>query len=502
MAEIKKQEMTRPPVVVIMGHVDHGKTSLLDYIRKTRVAARESGGITQHIGAYQVEKDGKAITFIDTPGHEAFSAMRARGARVADIAVVVIAADDGVMPQTKEALKHVQEAGIPFIVAFNKVDKADADVTRVKTQLLESGITLEGFGGDVPNVEVSAVSGAGIDDLLEMITLIAELAELKADASIAPSAVVIESLMDAKRGSVGTVIVREGTLRVGDIIASPSAWARVRIMEDFHGTKLKEATPGTPAVVLGFSAVPRVGDTLVTVANQKDAEAMVTPPDHEVREVAAVTQDQRSVNIIVKADAQGTLEAVLDILNQLQNEEVLLRVLYSATGEITDSDIRQAGDSSALLVGFRTRLSAIAKTVARTSNVHVVTFDTIYDLAEGVRKAAVEHLEPMVTEGVVGELKILKVFRTESGRMIVGGRVIGGTIKGGASVRVMREAGEEGKQEQGKGKLTQVRQGQKVVEQAGEGTEIGVQFSGPVRIEEGDIIEALEKQRKVFALNS
>lgn len=489
--------MTKPPVVVVMGHVDHGKTSLLDYIRKTRVAARESGGITQHIGAYQVEKDGKKITFIDTPGHEAFSAMRARGAKVADVAIVVIAADDGVMPQTKEALKHVQDAGIPFIIAFNKVDKPDADVTRVKTQLLEAGITVEGFGGDTPNVEVSAVSGAGVDDLLEMITLIAELAELKADASLPPSAVVIESMMDSKRGAVATVIVREGTLRVGDIIAGPSAWARVRIMEDFQGTKLTQAEPGTPAVILGFSAVPRVGDTLRTVADQKEAESVVVPATHEVQEAVVVGDDQRSVNIIVKADAQGTLEAVLDILAQLQNEEVLLRILNSGTGEITDSDIRQAVDTGALLVGFRVRLSTIAKTVARNSNAHVVMFETIYDLAEGVRKAAVEHLAPEVSEVVGGELKILKVFRTEPARMIVGGRIMSGTIKGGASVRVMR-----GEEEIGKGKLTQVRQGQKVVEQAGEGTEIGVQFSGSARIEEGDIIEALEKQRKVFALNA
>jgi len=498
MAQSKEQPVVgKPPVVVVMGHVDHGKTSLLDYIRKTRVEARESGGITQHIGAYQVETSGKKITFIDTPGHEAFSAMRARGAKVADIAVVVIAADDGVMPQTKEALKHVQEAGIPFIIAFNKVDKADADVTKVKTQLLEIGVTVEGFGGDTPNIEVSAISGVGIDDLLEMITLVADLAELKADATAPCSDVVIESFMDAKRGSVATLIVREGTLRVGDTLASPSAWVRVRVMEDFQGARLSDAQPGTPAVVLGFSAVPRVGDVLVAVADQKEAEAIVVPADHEVREAAIVGEDQRSVNIIVKADAQGTLEAVLDVLEALQSEEVLLRVLYSGTGEITDSDIRVCVDAGALLVGFRVRLSAIAKTVARNSNAHVVTFDTVYDLAEGVRKASAEHLEPMITEGVVGTLKILKIFRTEPSRMIVGGRIMSGAIKGGASVRVMR-----GEEELGNGKLTQVRQGQKIVEQAGEGTEIGVQFSGPVRIEEGDIIEALEKQRKVFTLNS
>ncbi|MEX0916572.1 MAG: translation initiation factor IF-2, partial [Candidatus Spechtbacterales bacterium] len=442
MAQTKKQkqtqtEISKPPVVVVMGHVDHGKTSLLDYIRKTRVAARESGGITQHIGAYQVESDGKKITFIDTPGHEAFSAMRARGVKVADVAVIVIAADDGVMPQTKEALKHAQDAGVPFIIAFNKVDKADADVTKVKTQLLEVGVTVEGFGGDTPNVEVSAVSGQGVDDLLEMITLVADLAELKADANAPCSAVVIESLMDSKRGSVATIIVNEGTLRVGDIIAAPSAWARVRVMEDFHGERLSDAKPGTPAIVLGFSAVPRVGDTFVIVANQKEAEAMVVPADHEVREATVVADDQRSVNIIVKADAQGTLEAVLDILEALQSEEVILRVLYSGTGEITDSDIRQAVDAGALLVGFRVRLSAIAKTVARNGNAHIVTFDTIYDLAEGVRKASAEHLEPMITEGVVGQLKILKIFRTEPSRMIVARRIMSGTIKGGASERVM-----------------------------------------------------------------
>lgn len=486
----------RPPVVVVLGHVDHGKTSLLDYIRKSRVAARESGGITQHIGAYQVEQNGSAITFIDTPGHEAFSAMRARGAQVADIAIVVIAADDGVMPQTKEALKHVQDAGVPFIVAFNKVDKPDADVQRVKTQLLEAGVTLEGFGGDTPNVEVSAVSGAGVDELLEMITLVAELAELKADASAAPEGVVIESALDAKRGSFATLIIKEGTLKVGDIIAGPSAWARVRTMEDFQGQPLTEATPGMPAVVLGFSTVPRVGDVLKRVADTKEAEQALQE-SHQDRPEVEVGEDQRSVNLIVKADAQGTLEAVLDVLDQLQSEDVLLRVLYSATGEVTDSDVRQAVDAEALLVAFRVRMSSIAKTVARNSNAHVVEFDTIYDLAEGVRAAVAEHLEPMVTEEAIGELKVLKVFRTEPSRMIVGGRIVSGMLKGGVSAQVLRDG-----EPLGKGKITQLQQGQKAVESAGEGTEVGIQFSGSARIQEGDIVEALEKKRKTFELSA
>ncbi|MEX2008060.1 MAG: translation initiation factor IF-2 [Candidatus Spechtbacterales bacterium] len=492
----KELVQTRPPVVVILGHVDHGKTSILDYIRKTKVAEGESGGITQHTGAYQVEQNDKTITFLDTPGHEAFSAMRSRGAQVADIAVLVVAADDGVKPQTKEAIAHIKSAGIPFIVALNKIDKPDAESSRVKTQLLEEEVLLEGFGGDVPNVEVSAKSGQGIDDLLDMINLVAELEELTADANANLELVVIEAQMEKARGAVATLLVQRGTVERGDIIAGTTTWAKVRGMEDFLGTAMDVAGPATPVVLFGFNAVPQVGERFVEVSSVKEAETRVANAENvEPNAFVREEEGQKVVNLIVNTDVHGTMEAVRDIIAAMDSEEVKLRVLQERVGEITDSDVRLAKSGSALIVGFRVHPNRIAEQLVRQHEVPIVTFDTIYDLKEGVRDAVHQLLDPIYEDVLVGELKVLQIFRTEPTRMIVGGRIISGELTPNLDVRVMRDG-----EEIGTGKLSELRTGQQKAERAGEGSEVGIRFIGETRVVEGDIIVAGRREKKIPGL--
>ncbi|MEX0870053.1 MAG: translation initiation factor IF-2 [Candidatus Spechtbacterales bacterium] len=479
----------KPPVVVILGHVDHGKTSILDYIRKAKVAEAESGGITQHTGAYQVEQNGKMITFIDTPGHEAFSAMRSRGADVADIAILVTAADDGVMPQTKEAISIIQKSNIPFIVAINKIDKPEADVQKVKNQLTENSILLEGYGGQVPNVEISANTGEGMDGLLDMINLVAELEELEVQDGKEMEAVAIESSMDQKRGSTATLLVKKGVLKTGDIIAGNSTWAKVKQLESFRGETLKEAGPSTPVVVLGFSSVPGVGEKFINVSDQKEAEARVQTKQRKEQHAHIVenNEEQKIVNLILKSDAEGTLEAVHDVLDSISNEELIVRILHEGVGEINDSDVRLAGSGKAIVVGFRVKPNNIAINLAEQQDVTVIHFQTIYELVEGARAAIVEHVDPSINEEVIGRLKVLKIFRSESARMIVGGKIIEGEMRRGASVKVLRE-----EENIGKGKVKQLKKVDKPVEKAEKGEEIGLLFEGSAKLEEGDIIEAFE----------
>jgi translation initiation factor IF-2 len=492
---------TRPPVVAILGHVDHGKTSILDYIRKARVAEGESGGITQHTGAYQVEHpstgsgqgNGKTITFLDTPGHEAFSAMRSRGAHVADIVVLVVAADDGVKPQTKEALQHARHAGVPIIVAINKMDAQGADSQRVKTQLMKEGLTLEGYGGDVPSVEVSAKTGAGIDDLLDMINLVGELAELPQNADENTELVVIESALDPQRGASATLVVQKGTLKQGDIIAGSSAWAKVKRMEDFSGHATTSATPATPVIIIGFNAVPAVGERFVGVADAKAAEARVATERERVESVSVVDADegQKLVNVILKADVQGTLEAVAEVVRTLESDAVKLRILQKKAGDISETDIRLAAQGNAVVVGFRVKMSPTVRMQAENNNVSIYTFSTIYDLAEGTRAAVMDALDPVSSEKTVGALRVLKIFRTEPQRMIVGGEIFEGALKAGLDIKVVRDS-----EEVGRGKLQELHIGQQVAETAGEGSEVGILFSGGARIEEGDVLEGILKERK------
>lgn len=475
----------KPPVLVVLGHVDHGKTSLLDYIHNTKVASKESGGITQHIGAYQADHKGNKITFIDTPGHEAFSAMRSRGAAVADIALLVIASDDGVMPQTKEALKYIKESETPFIVVFNKIDVQGADVTKIKTQLLEEEVAVEGFGGDVPYAEVSAATGQGIDDLLELIMLVAEVSEISKNATGELSLVVVESYLDNKRGAGATLIVRDGVLSSGITLFGDSAIARIRAIEDFQGSRLSHADPGTPVIIFGFDDVPKVGDILRETKDVKQAQKTVETARQEF--ISSVEQEneikENTINLYIKADTYGTLEACLEVLEELQKEDVFIQIVHSDVGEITDSDIRRALDTKSIIIGFRVKVSNIAKQFAQNNKVTCSSFDTIYELAEGVRKIAEQRALPPEEE-IIGELKVLQVFHSSPSRMIVGGRVASGTVRSNSSVVVKREG-----EEKGKGKVSSLKNDQKDISSAEEGREVGIQFNGGVKIEPQDVIE-------------
>ena len=489
----ESEKNTRPPVVVILGHVDHGKTSILDYIRKAKVAESESGGITQHTGAYQVEQSGKLITFIDTPGHEAFSAMRSRGVNVADVAILVVAADDGVMPQTKEAIKIIKKANIPYIVAINKIDKPEASIQNVKNSLTENEVLLEGYGGNVPNVEVSAKTGHGIDELLDMINLVAELEEFSDDSDKPLKAVVVESAIDEKRGATATLLVKEGVLNLGMYIAGSFTWAKIRQMEDFLGKKTEEAIPSTPVSILGFQEVPQVGEKFIQVKDQKSAEERVERKKKKEKEgyLLEIGEGKKIVNLILRSDAEGTLEAVHQLLRSIESDELALRLLEEGVGNITDSDVRLASNGKAFIVGFRVKPNALASNLAEQQGVVIITFDTIYDLVQGVRNTILQFLQPEITEEVTGRLKLLKIFRTEPSRIIAGGRVIEGEIKRGAKAVVFRE-----EKKIGIGKLKELKKIDKDLENAVKGDEIGILFDGNVKLQEGDVIEASEKQTK------
>ena len=498
---------TRPPVVVIMGHVDHGKTSLLDRIRSAKIAEGESGGITQHIGAYQTEHQGKIITFIDTPGHEAFSAMRSRGAKVADIAVLVVAADDGVMPQTKEAITHIKHAGIPMIVAITKIDKANAEPMKVKKQLLEEQIVIEEFKGEVPSVEVSSNTGEGIDSLLEIISLVAEVEELKSEAQGHAKGVVIEAELNHKRGPTAALLIKEGTLRKGDIVSFSSTFGRVRELEDFRGSAMEQASPGEPAFVIGIEQVPMVGDKFKVVRSIEEAKKIVESKQKkygEEREVIEVDEGVRILNIVLKADVRGTLEAVHEVLRGIKSDKVALRILSEGSGDIMESDIKLASTARALIVGFRTRLNQSAELFARQMKVEIILSDIIYELVENVRASINNILSEETEEVDLGTLKVLAIFRTEKSRMIVGGKMSEGEMKRSAKIRVIRPApkGVEGEEDEvvGEGRIAQLKIGEKVVERVEKGQECGLLFEGSTRIQVGDILQAYEIRKRVVSV--
>jgi len=488
----------RPPVVVIMGHVDHGKTSLLDYIRKAKVAESESGGITQHTGAYQVAYQGKQITFIDTPGHEAFSAMRSRGAKVADIAVLVIAADDGVMPQTKEAITHIKHAGIPMIVAITKIDKSNADSMKLKNQLLEDQIVLEEFKGKVPSAEVSSTTGEGIDSLLEIINLVAELEELKADTQTPAKGVVIEAELNHKRGATAALIVKEGILRKNDVISLFSTFGKVKELEDFQGNAIEQATPGSPAFVVGIGEVPLVGEKFKVISSIEEAQKIVEEKQKKYgaeREVIETPEGVKVLNIVLKADTGGTLEAVHGVLRGIKNDNLSIRVLSESSGDIMESDIKLAAVANAIIVGFRTKVNQSAELFARQMKVEIIMSDIIYELVENVRAKISDFLSGDSEEVELGILKTLAIFRTEKSRMIIGGKVSEGEMKRGAKVRVMR-----GEELLGEGRVAQLKIADKVVDKVAKGQECGVLFDGSVRIQVGDVLYAYEIRKKSISI--
>ncbi len=492
----------RAPIVTVMGHVDHGKTSLLDAIRSTTVAAAERGGITQHIGASEVVKDGKRVVFLDTPGHEAFTAMRARGAKVTDIAVVVVAADDGVMPQTLEAIDHARAAKVPIIIALNKIDKPDANPDRVKTELTEAGVVVEEYGGDVPLVPVSAKTRLGLEELIEMILLVADLQELKANPKRPAIGTIVEALLDKGRGPVATALLQTGTLRVGDVIVVGETHGKVRALENASGKRVTKTGPSSAVVVLGLADVPQAGDILRVVPDEKEARAMV-----ETRRAAAAARggdggratledlyrqiqagQTKELRIILKADVSGSLGAITHALDQISTDEVRLHVLHEGAGDITDNDILLASASNAIVVGFNTKITDTARRAAETEGVDVRIYDIIYKLTDDIEAALKGLLEPEVVEVVEGRAEVRQIFRVGKNTVIAGSFVTDGRIvRGGA--RVWR-----GGKIVATDRIESLRRFRDDVREVATNFECGIGLANFHDLQEGDIIECFTQQ--------
>ena len=500
-ADSEEDLQERPPVVVVMGHVDHGKTSLLDAIRHSHVTAKEAGGITQHIGAYTVSIDKKPITFLDTPGHEAFTAMRMRGAQVTDVAILVVAADDGVMPQTIEAINHAKAAEVEIIVAINKIDKPGANPDRVKQELVEYGLVAEDWGGDTICVPVSAVSKEGIDNLLEMILLVSEMKELKANPNKRARGNIIEAQLDKGRGAVATVLVQSGTLKVGDPIVAGSAYGKVRAMMNDKGQKVKKAGPSMPVEILGLSEVPMAGDMFYVAQNEKQArqvaesviaksrEEMLKDTPQKVSLDDLFTQIQsgniKELNIVIKADVQGSVEAVRSSLEKLSNDEVRIRTIHGGVGAITESDVMLASASNAIIIGFNVRPEASAKNVAEDQKVDIRLYRVIYNAIEDITAAMKGMLDPVYVEKVIGHAEIRQLFKASGVGTIGGSYIKDGKFTRNAKVRIVRDGIVVYD-----GELATLRRFKDDVKEVNAGFECGLLFNRFNDIKEGDMVEA------------
>ncbi len=498
----------RPPVVTIMGHVDHGKTTLLDAIRESAVVETEAGGITQHIGAYQIDHDGRRVTFLDTPGHEAFTALRARGAKVTDIAVLVVAADDSVMPQTVESINHARAAEVPIVVAVNKIDKEDANPQRVRQDLTTHGLQPEEWGGATQFADVSAKSGQGLDDLLEKILLVADAElELRANSKAEASGPIIESRLDVGRGPVATMLVSRGTLRVGDAIVAGDAWGKVRALLDFRGDKVKEATPGAPVEILGFDKPPAAGEHARVVENERQARHLAQLRGQRVRTEQLArsakkgvsledlftqmeTGALRELNIIVKADVQGSIEAVAGELGKIDHPEVGVNVIHTGIGAITEGDVMLASASNAVVIGFNVRPNAEARALAEREGVDLRTYRVIYQLTDDVRQALVGMLAPEQREEILGEAEVRALFRASRVGVIAGCYVTRGVIRRNAQVRVVREGTVVYETT-----IASLKRFKDDVREVQEGFECGILLDGFNDVKEGDVLEAFETRQ-------
>jgi len=495
----------RPPVVTVLGHVDHGKTSLLDKIREANVAAGEAGGITQRIGAYTVEKNDRKITFIDTPGHEAFTAMRARGAKVTDVAVLVVAADDGVMPQTIEAISHIRAAGVPIVVAINKIDKAGSNPDQVKTQLTEQGLQPVDWGGKVEMVPVSARNGIGIDQLLETVLLEADILDLKANKNRRAAAVVIESALDRGRGPVATVLVQNGTLRVGDIVVVGGSYGKIRALLDDRGKQVKKAGPSIPVEIMGLSDVPAAGDTLMVVSDERVAREAAAKRSNKRRDVRIQTtagpkitletfmqmasEGAKTLNLVIKADGQGSVEALRSRVESLSTAEVNIRVIYAGVGAITPNDVNLASASNAVLIGFNIRPDEDVKRLATTEQVDLRFYQVIYEVENDLKKAMVGMLDPKFREVVLGRAEVREVFKVSKVGTIAGCYVQSGKLTRNAKVRVLRDSAVVFE-----GELESLRRFKDDVREVQENFECGVQVAKYQDLKAGDVIEAFTSE--------
>ena len=501
-ADEKESDLVdRPPVVTILGHVDHGKTTLLDAVRQTRVAAGEVGGITQHIGAYQVEHDGRKITFLDTPGHAAFSAMRARGAQGADIVVLVIAADDGVMPQTREAIAHARAAKVPMIVALNKMDRNNADPDRVKQQLAEIGMIPDEWEGDTIIVPVSAINKEGLDDLLEAIVLVSDNMQILANPNGNLFGTVIESRIERGRGVMATLLVQNGTLQSGDVVIAGTAHGRIKAMFDFLGKPLKMATPSVPVSVMGLNEVPTSGDLFTRVENEKEAREKAREREIAADEAAAaqkstITLEQiferfqageaKELRLIIKADVQGSLEPIISSVQDLDIGEIGVNILHADTGSISESDVMLASASDAVIVGFNVQPDSVAERMAETEGISIRTYNIIYRLTEDIEKALKGLLEPEERQVVIGRAQVLAVFRVSRLGQVAGTRVLEGEIRRNAQIRVLRQDSEEPLFE---GSIASLKRHQDDVREVRQGFECGIGLRGFNDFQEGDVLE-------------
>lgn len=495
MPEKKKTQQNteaRPPIIVVMGHIDHGKSKLLDYIRKTNVVEGEAGGITQHLSAYCVEhetkeKEKKAITFLDTPGHAAFQKMRYRGADIADIAILIVSAEDGVMPQTLEALSCIKKAEIPYVVAINKIDKPAANLEKTKASLVENEIYIEGMGGDISWVPISAKTGEGVDDLLDLLLLTAELAELKTDANALASGVVIEARLDGRRGNTASLMIKNGTLKAGQFVVAGTCYAPVRIMEDWIGKGIKEAHASEPVGIVGWNAVPRVGDPFITVPTKREAESLAAEHTTETKQDVVEESKVPIIPLLVKADVSGTIDAIVHELEKFKSDRVRVRVIGTGVGNISVNDVQSvSATENAIIVGFNVKPDRAASDLAERLDVEIETFDIIYKLSEWLEEALKERTPKMETEKVTGSAKILKHFVTQKGVHVLGGRLKEGTITQGQRVRILRRD-----EALGKGAVKSLQQEKSDVKSITEG-EFGMRIETKTEIAPGDTIEAFD----------
>jgi len=497
-----KNSIHRPPIVVVMGHVDHGKTKLLDTIRQTNVVDEESGGITQHIGAYQVEKEGQKITFIDTPGHEAFSMMRSRGAKIADLAILVVAADDGVQPQTIEAISHIRNANLPFIVAVNKIDKPEANQDKVKSELAELGLTSEDWGGKTIIVPISAKSGENIHSLLESLLLIYEMEKenITADKSGLPIGVVIESHIDKGVGSVATVLVMNGTLKKGLSVSIGGSLGKLRVMKDWKGEEIKEASPATPVAVLGLGGVPQVGEILkglgstaeIRHARRVKKSKTIVIEKQGIKSSIKNNDGVEFINLMIKADVLGSLEALDESFEKIENQGIKINVVSRGLGNINESDVLRAEDTNSLLLGFSIRTSPESEVIARSKGITLKVFDIIYDLLDFVASEATSKLSPVINRINLGELKVLKLFRVEDKFIVLGGAVVLGKIKKESKFEWLSQG-----KVKAHGNIQELQSGKEEVSEVVEGQQAGLRVDNIGDIQPGDMLNFFEEQEKI-----
>jgi translation initiation factor IF-2 len=484
----------RPPVVAILGHIDHGKSTLLDYIRKTNIVDTEAGGITQAISAYEVERQvnntTEKITFIDTPGHEAFSGMRERGATTADIAILVVSAEDGVKPQTIDAYREIEKAKVPFIVAINKIDRPGANIEKTKTSLAEAGIYLEGYGGNVSFVPISAKVGTGIDELLDLILLTAEVAELTGDPKKPAEGTVIEAHRDPKKGISATLVIKDGSMGPGQFVASGTAYSPVRILENHAGKKIAEATFSSPVRLVGWNKAPKVGSLFVTLNNKKELEAHLEEAQAKEKSPAPVTtppesQDKKMIPVIIKADVLGSVEAIEHELKKIKSERVAVKIIFASIGDITESDIKvAAGSKETVVLGFNVKIDSQASAMIERLGIETATFDIIYKLVEWLGAKVLERTPKVATEEVVGKAKILKFFSRTKDKQIVGGKVIDREIQIGHRVKIIRR-----ETVIGEGVIRELQQAKIKTSSVAEGFEFGTMIEAKIELAPGDVIE-------------